>query len=241
MTSFRLSNAVSEGRVSLQSHGSIQFISYPAFGSRSELSALTTLRSNEWPAPTTGPELLKVAAPFVGHVLGIPFQNLIAGEQVHGTNVFSFSRHHPDAPPMSEPAVIPSTDGLLTDVRRTALIVVTADCLPVFLYDPKRSVIGLLHCGRAGTFDDIVGIGIEQMEQDFGSNRKDCFAVIGPSIGPCCYDMDLWGANEYRLKELGVSSVFNCRICTKCSNDLFYSYRAERKAAGRMISAIALR
>jgi len=241
MTSFRFSDAVSQGRVSLHSHGPIQCITYPVFASYSELSALTTLRNSQWPAPTTGPKLLKVAGPFIAHVLGIPFQNLIAGKQVHGTNVLSFPKDHPAAPPVSEPQVIPSTDGLLTNARRMALVVVTADCLPIFLYDPKRSVVSLLHCGRAGTFDDIVGVGIEKMGQDFGTDPADCSAVIGPSIGPCCYDIDLWGANEYRLRELGVSSVFNCRVCTKCNNDVFYSYRVEKKKAGRMISAIALK
>ena len=283
MTSLRFADAVKEGRLSIETHGPIRCVTYPVLARYRELSALTTLRNDAWPAPIIGPQLLEVAGPWVSHVLGIPFQNLIAGKQVHGTNIFSFSKDHPAAqtggtgfpgrsgvspteargvsphapyfcarrragqpvipaaPPVAEPQVIPSTDGFLTNARRMALIVVTADCLPIFLYDPKRGVIGLLHCGRAGTVEDIVGVGIEKMREDFGNNPADCVAVIGPSVGPCCYDMDLWGANEHRLKELGVATVLNCRVCTKCNNDVFYSYRAERENAGRMISAIALK
>ncbi len=255
MTSLRFADAVKEGRLSVETHGPIRCVTYAVLARYRELSALTTLRNDAWPAPTTGPQLLEVAGPWVSHVLGIPFQNLIAGKQVHGTNIFSFSKDHPaaqtggtgfqpvipGAPPVMEPQVIPSTDGFLTNARRMALIVVTADCLPIFVYDPKAAVVGLLHCGRAGTMDDIVGVGIERMREDFGSNPADCVAVIGPSVGPCCYDMDLWGANEYRLKELGVATFFNCCVCTKCNNDVFYSYRAERENAGRMVSAIALK
>jgi len=230
--------------VRLHSHASLRYLSFPAFDSYPEVSALTTLRNEDIYPAAPSQQTVAAAGHSVAHVLGVPFQNLIMGRQVHGTNIFSFSKSHPAAPRRrrgAEARVVPSTDGFLTNARRMALVVLTADCLPVFLYGRKRSVIGLLHCGRAGTLHDIVGIGIQRMTEDFGASPTDCIAVIGPSIGPCCYDIDLWGANEQRLKELGVSAVFNCRICTKCSNQLFYSYRAERERAGRMISAIALK
>ncbi len=241
MSSFRFSDAIDEGRLRLHTDGAIRCVTYPALDSLPGVSALTTLRNESWPAPTTGQKLLPVAGPSLARILGIPPQNLVAGRQVHSTNVLSLKQGQSPASSPSEPLIVPSTDGLLTNVPQTGLIVVTADCLPVFLYDAKRSVIGLLHCGRAGTFADIVGVGLSKMQRDFGSDPADCTAVIGPSIGPCCYEVDLWAANERRLKQLGVSSVVNCRVCTKCNSDHFYSYRAEREHAGRMISAIALK
>lgn len=252
MTSVRFARAVEEGCLVLETHGPIRCVTYPGLSRYPELCALTTLRNGIWPAPTTGPELLEVAGPWVSHALGIPLQNFIAGNQVHGTNLFSLKKDHsrcgtgfqpviPSAPPVPELRVIPSTDGFLTNARRTALIVVTADCLPIFLYDPNRGVVGLLHSGRAGTTKDIVGVAMKAMREDFGSDPADCVAVIGPSVGPCCYEVDLWGANEHRLNELGVATIFNCRVCTKCNKEVFYSYRAERENAGRMISAIALK
>lgn len=241
MTPFLFSNAISEGRLRLHSHGPIRYVTFPAFDSYPEVSALTTLRNDQWASSTASQAILAAAGPFVAHVLGIPFQNLIAGRQVHSTNVFALPKTHPAAPPVSQPRIIPSTDGFLTDARRVALIVLTADCLPIFLYDRNRSVIGLLHCGRAGTLDDMVGAGLERMTKDFGTDPADCTAVIGPSIGPCCYNIDLWGANEYRLKELGVAATFNCQVCTRCNSDVLYSYRAEREKAGRTVSAIALK
>lgn len=241
MTVSSFSEAINEGRVRLHSHGAIRYVTFPALDSHPEVAALTTLRGDPWSSSTKTGDILAAAGPFVAHVLGIPFQNLVAGKQVHGTNVFSFPKSRAAAMPLPEARIIPSTDGFLTDVRRLALIVVTADCLPIFLYDSKRSVIGLLHCGRAGTFEDMAGAGVQKMAEEYRVDAATCTAVIGPSIGPCCYDIDLWGANEHRLKELGISNVVNCRLCTKCNNDLFYSYRAERKLAGRMVSAIALK
>lgn len=240
MTPFPFSDAINEGRLCLHSRGAIRYITFPAFDSYPELSAMMTLRNDTSPPSTTGSDIIAAAGPFVAHVLEVPFQNLIAGEQVHGTNVFSLQKSLHGGSETS-PRVIPSTDGFLTNARGVALTVVTADCLPVFLYDPRKSVIGLLHCGRAGALEDMVGAGVHRMAEDFASDPADCAAVIGPSVGPCCYDIDLWRANESRLKELGVSEVLNCRVCTKCNNDLFYSYRAEREGAGRMISAISLK
>ena len=241
MIRFPFSDAISQDRIRLRSHGPVRFITFSPLDSYPQVSALMTLRSDAWPSSARGADLLAAAGPSVAHVLGVPFQNLIAGTQVHGTHVFSFPKNLHVASPQTSPRLIPSADGLLTDVRRMALIVVTADCLPVFLFHPEKAVIGLLHCGRQGTFDDVIGVGIEKMKQDFAADAADCLALIGPSVGPCCYEIDLWGANEHRLKELGVSNVLNCRVCTKCNNDLFYSYRAEGDHAGRMISAIALK
>ncbi len=243
MTPFPFSEAINEGRLRLHSHGAIRYITFAALDSYPEVSALMTLRNDtSHPDPaTTGRDIIAAAGPFVAHVLGVPFQNLIAGEQVHGTNVFSVPKSFHAGCSETGPRVIPSTDGLLTNARGVGLTVVTADCLPVFLYDPKKSVIGLLHCGRAGSLKDMVGAGVQRMMEDFATEPADCTAVIAPSVGPCCYDIDLWRANESRLKELGVSKVFNCRVCTKCNNNLFYSYRAERERAGRMISAISLK
>jgi copper oxidase (laccase) domain-containing protein len=241
MTHFALAHAINQGSVRLHRHGSIPFITFAAFEAHLRVSALMTLRNEEWDPAARGPDLLAAAGPFLSHVLAIPLQNFVAGQQVHGTRIFRLRKNLPYEPQHNLSRSVPSTDGLVTNSRRIALVVVTADCLPVFIYDRIQAAIALIHCGRQGTFDDILGVGIETMRQDFKTDPSHCIAVIGPSVGPCCYEIDLWGANEHRLKELGVSNVFNCRVCTKCNNDRFYSYRAERDHAGRMISAIALK
>ncbi len=241
MISPAFSDAVNERRISLHSDRPVRYITYPAFDPFPELVALTTLRNDHWPHSTRGRDLLRLACPSLSHLLGIPSHNLLSGKQVHSTNVFSLHRSTVPDEPLSQPQVLPSTDGFLTDARQIALVVFTADCLPILLYDPNRSVIGLLHSGRVGTLGDMAGAGVKKMKEDFGCDPADCLAVIGPSIGPCCYDVDLWGANERRLNELGFSSVFNCRVCTKCNSDVLHSYRTEREHAGRMISAIALK
>ncbi len=241
MSPFPLADAINRGSVRLHQHGSIPFITFDAFDPCPEVSALMTLRNEEWNPAARGSDLLTAAGPFLSHALAIPLQNFVAGQQVHGTRIFRLRKNLRPDPQHSPPLIVPSTDGLVTNARRTALVVVTADCLPVFIYDRIRAAVAIIHCGRQGTFDDILGVGIEKMRQDFKTDPSHCIAVIGPSVGPCCYDIDLWGANENRLEELGISNILNCRVCTRCNSNLFYSYRAERDRAGRMISAIVLK
>ena len=71
-----------------------------------------------------------------------------------------------------------------------ALCIKTADCVPVFLADPVRRVIGAVHAGWKGTALQIVEKAVREMVQRFGARPSDLFAAIGPAIGPCCYEVD---------------------------------------------------
>ncbi len=81
-------------------------------------------------------------------------------------------------------------DAVLTAVRGTAIGIKTADCVPVLLVDPVRKVIGAVHAGWRGTALKIVARTIGVMEQRFSCRPEDILAAIGPSIGPCCYQVD---------------------------------------------------
>lgn len=81
------------------------------------------------------------------------------------------------------------TDGLITNIRNRALLILIADCAPVTLYDPKYHVIGLAHGGWRGTVDRIVAKMVAMMGETFGSAPADILATVGPSIGPCCYEV----------------------------------------------------
>jgi YfiH family protein len=83
----------------------------------------------------------------------------------------------------------PTTDALVTDVVGATLGVIVADCVPVLLYDPTRHVVGLAHAGWRGTVGCIASQTVATMRDVFGSNPSDILAGIGPSIGPCCYEV----------------------------------------------------
>lgn len=142
---------------------------------------------------------------------------------------------------------ISTADGIITQVPGIALCISVADCVPIFLFDTQKKILGVIHAGREGTRKKIVQKALKKLNDDFDSNAHDIIALIGPSIGPCCYflptdllekcfnegliitenkTLDLWKSNEKQLVEYGIKekNIFNICECTHC-NDKYYSYR----------------
>ena len=114
------------------------------------------------------------------------------------------------------------------------LLVFTADCVPIAIIDTKNKAIGAVHAGWRGTYEKIAQKTIEEMSKNYNTNPDDIVCVIGPSIGPCCYEvskelvekfntnltnceekfyiideeryyLDLWKINQYILQASGVN------------------------------------
>ncbi len=81
-------------------------------------------------------------------------------------------------------------DSLITQAPGLALGVFTADCLPIFLYDPQKEAIGVVHAGWRGTARGVTGKAVERMKAAFECQSADIRAAMGPCIGPCCYEVD---------------------------------------------------
>lgn len=79
-------------------------------------------------------------------------------------------------------------DGLMTAMPGVALMVFTADCLPVLLYDPVRRVVAAVHSGWRGTVDGVAVRAVERMCEVYGSRPADILAAIGPGISKCCFE-----------------------------------------------------
>jgi len=80
-------------------------------------------------------------------------------------------------------------DGLITSEPGLLLGVLTADCLPVMVVDPRLRAVGVFHAGWRGTLKRIVEKGVGEMRCRFGSRPRDLFAAIGPGIRSCCYEV----------------------------------------------------
>lgn len=80
-------------------------------------------------------------------------------------------------------------DAIITQQREVALALSFADCVPVLFYDPVQAAIGIAHAGWRGTARGIAAATVEAMGEQFGSRPGDIYAGIGPSIGPCCYEV----------------------------------------------------
>jgi YfiH family protein len=165
--------------------------------------------------------------------------------------------------------VYDGTDALITDEAGLLLMLRFADCVPVMLCDPVHKAVALIHSGRQGTLAGITGRAVDRMCHEYGSRPSDLLAGIGPSIGPCCYQvgpevaaevraqlpdsdallvgqtdgsvhLDLWEAIRRQLRSKGVEQIETARLCTACRVAEFYSHRAERGRTGRFAALIGV-
>ena len=79
-------------------------------------------------------------------------------------------------------------DGLITNEPEVVLTTFFADCVPIFLVDPVKNAIGLVHSGWRGTVGKISQAAILRMQEEYGSRPEDILAAVGPSICQDCYD-----------------------------------------------------
>ena len=81
-------------------------------------------------------------------------------------------------------------DAIITDQPELAIGIKTADCVPIFFADKKKRIIGVAHAGWKGTSLNITAKVVDAFVKKFSCHTDDIIAVIGPSIGPCCYQVD---------------------------------------------------
>lgn len=190
-----------------------------------------------------------------------PGMELVTVRQVHGTAIQLIEPAHgalskPDGKAMLE------GDGLMTAVPGLLLGVQTADCVPVLLADTKQRVVGAFHAGWRGTTAGIAGHGVELMRSRYGSRAEHMVAAVGPSIGPCCFEVgddvraefaeslhrgrsvDLWKTNRRQLETAGVPDVTVVGECSACSRvegrRKYFSHRAEKGFTGRMMGVVGI-
>lgn len=155
-------------------------------------------------------------------------------------------------------------DGLITDKPQVPLGVQTADCLPVFFWNPIDRVIGLAHAGWRGIKAGIIPTMIETFRLRFRSCACDFKVVLGPAIRACCYQvgpefqtyfparyqstsngkqgcMDLTGEVLDQLSAAGVleKNIQDSKLCTACESHKFFSFRRE-KTQERILSILQI-
>ena len=150
--------------------------------------------------------------------------------QVHGNTVLT----------VDEAGAAGDADGLLTDRPRLGLLVATADCVPVVIEGEHSSA--MVHAGWRGMAKGVVAAGVAAMVD---AGDRPVRAAIGPSIGPCCYEVGQevadalapfeattsWGTTSVNLwaaaeAQLGGLAVWRADLCT-FTDDRFLSYRRD--------------
>ena len=189
--------------------------------------------------------------------LGLDGMPVHWARQVHGNDVVAL--REPIA--RGEARDAGYCDALVTPLTQTAVVVQSADCVPILLAAP--GAVGAAHAGWRGPAKNTAGAVVRAL-RDHGAQPATLRAWIGPSIGACCYEvggdvaaqfagefvrrgcgggfmLDLKAANVAQLETAGIprASIAVHPACTKCGGDRFASYRRDGTRAGRMIALIA--
>lgn len=118
--------------------------------------------------------------------IGVEPGSLVFARQTHSDLVQAVTRENCGEGLVT--AEYPVRDGLITNTPGVSLVVFTADCAPVLLFDPVRRAIGAVHSGWRGTAQDITGKAVAAMQEQFGCDPQDLLCAVGPAIGPCCFE-----------------------------------------------------
>ena len=174
-------------------------------------------------------------------------QNCIGMNQIHGDHIVLVNNQ-------DKGTVFLETDGIITKESDIFLMVKTADCLPVFFYEPIKKIIGIAHLGWKGIFLNLGSKMVEKMVE-LGAKVSDIYIGIGPFIHVCCYDVlnervdqfqEKYGSDpkvykqkkgkyyldlQYLLKKqfmkigCDLQKIEFSDACTSCNNQNFFSYR----------------
>jgi hypothetical protein len=115
--------------------------------------------------------------------------SMVWAEQVHGSDVAVVDESDRGLGALSPDTAISGCDGLLTRSSGVLLSLVFADCVPIFLSEPRSGWVGVVHAGWRGTAARIAARAVSQLERE-GVPANRIWAAIGPSIGSCCYEVD---------------------------------------------------
>ncbi len=198
------------------------------------------------------------------HNLSLPLENGVFPQQVHGNEVLQITSTRKDLE--EDSSTVSKCDGLMTSEGELVLSIQTADCYPIFIYDPIQKAIALIHAGWRGTAQKITVKTIELLSHTYQSNPEDLIVSIGPGIQSCCYEvsiefmdhfsaqvlkerngqfyLDLLKENVLQAQSASVledNILTESSLCTACHVDQFYSYRKEGPLSGRMMSFLSLK
>ena len=124
----------------------------------------------------------------IADAIGVRCEDMVFSQQTHTSNVRVVTEADRGMG-ITRPLAWQDVDGLVTDVPGICLVTFYADCVPLFFVDPVKKVIGLSHSGWRGTVSKIGAVTVKKMQETYGTDPKDVYAAIGPSICQDCYEV----------------------------------------------------
>src|SRR3990172_4306859 len=135
----------------------------------------------------------------VSAAFGVSPENMVCVKQVHGDSIHIVDSEDKKGYEKVE------ADAIITGLKNIAIGILTADCVPVLIYDPVKRAAGISHAGWKGAALGIASKTVKAMTDEFGSNPSGILAAIGPSISVCCYDVNSDVENEFRKRYIDSS------------------------------------
>jgi copper oxidase (laccase) domain-containing protein len=163
---------------------------------------------------------------------GIAPKMLRRAQQVHGNKVALAGDIGCSFP-------VEGVDGLFCGGKADCCLgIYVADCAAVWIYDTVSQCRALVHSGKLGTQQNIVGETLKAMYKILGVQPADCIAVISPCIRPPHYEVDIATMICQELEEAGIApqNIHDCGLDTAADLETFYSYRIEKGNTGRMLA-----
>ena len=192
----------------------------------------------------------------------IPLYDFALAKQIHSGAVTIVTEQMKGRGADDHDTAVEATDAMVTSVPGLCLAVLTADCVPVLLFDPRKRVVAAVHAGWRGSVKLIARKTVEILQQEFKCQPTDILAGIGPSIGPCHYEIgpdvisqvkdafggtadyindqsadgkgyfDLWEANKRQIMDAGVPPQ-NIEIARICTYCNAHLFFSVRHQKGR--------
>ncbi len=205
----------------------------------------------------------------LAEAVSIPFDRFTHQVQVHSCNIMVVDSYHRGMGSLNQESAIQHNDGMVTATGDICLMTKSADCVPILLYDPVERIAAALHAGWKGMVQNIAGKGVAKMVE-LGSNPTNIVAGIGPSNGPCCYEvgtdveaavfaafgtlkgllvagkgarrhLDQWEANRRQLITAGVLPK-NIEVAEICTQCNHHEFFSARmNASGRFVAGIMMK
>ena len=200
--------------------------------------------------------------------IDLPVDKIIIPFQTHEAEVKVIDSCFFELHDAAKEKFLHGVDALITNLPGVCIGVTTADCVPVFFYDPNKKVIAVAHAGWRGTCAGIAAKTVEKMQTAFKCDVNDIQVAIGPSISVESYNvgeeligefekngfntneifkrndnglfLDLWKANQMKITQTGIpeTNIFISGICTFKNHDIYFSARRLGIKSGRMYSGI---
>lgn len=206
----------------------------------------------------------------IAEAIGADFDKMILSNQVHENKIRRVELEDAGKGLVKESDIV-GFDGLSTNQPGISLVTFYADCVPVLILDPVKKAITAVHSGWKGTVRNIACEALNLMKDKYGSSMEDLVIAIGPSICKDCFEVgeevyrsfiekfgwsgkyieqknhkyyiDLQRIIKQVLTIEGVpeQNIVVSDVCTKCNNDIFYSYRGDSGKTGSLAAIMMLK